>query len=249
MLSEARRVLRPGGLFLVSTPNKAYYTESRGAAGANPYHVHEFQYQEFRQALLRHFAAATILLQNRVDAFAFYAHDSPDEASVVIDQSGTVDVPEEAYFFLGVCGIEGLPALPPFVFVPRASNLLRERERHIQGLQNQLQNQLQEFTALQEAHLQLQQHLKEKNAWAQSLDDELTRTRTQFADLQTEMTRELTAARAAHTDLQQQFDERTTWALSLKEQVSQLEATVNSYRASRWVRLGVKLNVGPENGE
>ena len=32
-LLEARRVLAPTGQFIVSTPNKLYYTESRGAAG------------------------------------------------------------------------------------------------------------------------------------------------------------------------------------------------------------------------
>ena len=51
MLSEARRVLRPSGVLLVSTPNKAYYAEARGAAGPNPFHVHEFEYGEFAAAL------------------------------------------------------------------------------------------------------------------------------------------------------------------------------------------------------
>src|SRR3954451_11908286 len=46
-LQEARRVLAPAGQLIVSTPNKLYYTESRGAHGANPFHVHEFEFEEF----------------------------------------------------------------------------------------------------------------------------------------------------------------------------------------------------------
>src|SRR5436305_10245703 len=37
LLREARRVLAANGQFIVSTPNKLYYSESRGGAGANPF--------------------------------------------------------------------------------------------------------------------------------------------------------------------------------------------------------------------
>ena len=50
-LVEARRVLDPAGLFLVSTPNRLYYAESRQKAGPNPFHVHEFTEEEFRSEL------------------------------------------------------------------------------------------------------------------------------------------------------------------------------------------------------
>src|ERR1019366_2886487 len=51
MLNEAKRVLKPAGVLLVSTPNRAYYAESRAAAGPNPFHVREFDSSEFSSAL------------------------------------------------------------------------------------------------------------------------------------------------------------------------------------------------------
>src|SRR5579862_3598210 len=50
-LLEARRVLAANGQLVVSTPNKSYYTESRGGEGANPFHVHEFEFEEFQSEL------------------------------------------------------------------------------------------------------------------------------------------------------------------------------------------------------
>src|SRR5579871_6100322 len=50
-LLEMRRVLSPGGQFIVSTPNKAYYAETREQAGPNPFHRHEFDFAEFRDEL------------------------------------------------------------------------------------------------------------------------------------------------------------------------------------------------------
>src|SRR5439155_25371797 len=72
LLSEARRVLSPAGVFLVSTPNKLYYAESRELDGPNPYHQHEFEFEEFRAALEEFFPHVAMMVQNRLESVAFY---------------------------------------------------------------------------------------------------------------------------------------------------------------------------------
>ena len=55
MLSELKRVLRPTGFVIVSTPNRIEYSDKR--AFRNEFHVRELDGAEFRGLLARHFGA------------------------------------------------------------------------------------------------------------------------------------------------------------------------------------------------
>ena len=81
-----------------------------------------------RQALSDFFPRVTILLQNRLESFVF----SPAErifrgTDARVD--GARGSPDEAHFFIGICSVEAEPDARTFLYVPRASNLLREREQ------------------------------------------------------------------------------------------------------------------------
>lgn len=66
-IGEAARVVRPDGLFMVSTPNKAVYTDASGYR--NAFHPSEMYEDEFVQALRERFAAVALFAQ-RVDAYS-----------------------------------------------------------------------------------------------------------------------------------------------------------------------------------
>ncbi len=222
LLSEARRVLRPNGVFLVSTPNKAYYTESRGAEGPNPFHEHEFEADEFQAALTEFFPRAAILLQNRVHAFAFYPHgqEVPFDARI----GGWRGTPEDAHFLLGVCSIDATPDLRGLIYVPQASNVLREREHHIESLRRELKAAREERDAVMREHAELTADLEKKIAWIHELD-------RQIADAGRNVDR-----------LENTVIERSLWARSLDARLQWIEAT-------RWHRLGRKLNQIPPQPE
>src|SRR3954453_7439727 len=135
-LREGRRVLAPNGQFIVSTPNKLYYTESRGAEGANPFHAHEFEFEEFRQELKSIFPYVSLYLENHVGGVTFQPHEPGNTVEVRVDAGEPA--PNESHFFVAVCAHRPLLGNPTFVYVPRAANILRERERHIALLEHEL---------------------------------------------------------------------------------------------------------------
>jgi SAM-dependent methyltransferase/predicted nucleic acid-binding Zn-ribbon protein len=232
-LSEVDRVLKPGGLFLVSTPNKVYYAESRAQSGPNPFHVHEFEYAEFRKELSSIFPHVSIVLENHTEGVAF----QPVDAGVEIPElriDAAEPVPAEAHFFVAICSHKPIAPLGTFVYVPSAANVLRERERHIRALEDELGHK---DAWLEQAHTQLaglnQQHtavlgeLEERNRWAESLDRDIHEARGHIARLQQDAARFddlVRAYEAKIAELEAEVNTKAEWARNVQ---STLDAKLN----------------------
>src|SRR6266566_3568981 len=181
-LREARRALNASGQFIVSTPNKLYYSESRRRAGPNPFHVHEFEFEEFRAELAEVFPHVSLFLENHAEGVVFQpavsanAENAESGADVRVDE-GRSD-PAEAHFFLAVCALRPQTEAPTFVYVPRVANVLRERERHIELLERELEtkNQWLERTTGELAQLN-EDHQKVLGLFRKQIAESEERTR------------------------------------------------------------------------
>ena len=129
LIAEAARVLDPAGVFIVSTPNRPYYASSRDEP--NPFHVHEFEHDEFRTALAGRFAHCELFIENHVPAVSLASSSASESRACFEDPSAK---PDEAHFFVAACSMEPLGPLANVAYVPESGNVLRERELHIRKL-------------------------------------------------------------------------------------------------------------------
>ena len=240
-LLESRRVLAADGQFIVSTPNRLYYTESRGTEGANPFHVHEFDFEEFRAELSAIFPHVVLFLENHIEGVTFQPHEAGNTVEVRVDASGAA--PDESHFFVAVCAHRPQLGNPTFVYVPRAANVLRERERHIALLEKEvatknawLEQAIREHQDLLAKFRDQKEALERSNRWNQSLNAELEERQARIVDLQEEMAREQEAARqmaegyaAQVSALEEDVRARTQWAHDVE---AALTAEVNKQTAA-----------------
>src|ERR1035437_5161373 len=70
-LQEVRRVLAPAGQLIVSTPNRLYYTESRGTEGATPLPVHDCDSDEFTRELKNFSPYVSMFLKTQIEGVPF----------------------------------------------------------------------------------------------------------------------------------------------------------------------------------
>jgi len=113
MLREIRRILRPGGVLLISSPNRPEYNRTLDAP--NPYHVKELDYQEFVDLLKNEFAHLSIYGQHQINGSVIFPY--PDSqaikpASFPEPQASDLQSLVEPVYFLALASDAELPVLP-----------------------------------------------------------------------------------------------------------------------------------------
>ncbi len=140
MLSELRRVLSPGGILVISTPDRLHYSDA--LAYNNPYHVRELYAEEFFALMRRYFLYTRFLGQRIAYGSLMAPLDTGDE---FLTFSGTEDevaaqpgIPAPLYL-IALASAEPLPPVPSSLFDDTqahalAMNRLREELRVAQDL-------------------------------------------------------------------------------------------------------------------
>src|SRR5690606_14457160 len=115
------------------------------------FHVHEFEFDEFREALRAVFPRVSIFLEDHTEGIVFRSLHASDTAEVMVD--GLDSDPATASFYVAVCSFEALSASPgAFVYVPRAANMLAEKLEHIDRLEDEVRTKTEWLEEAQRDH-------------------------------------------------------------------------------------------------
>lgn len=122
MVAEIRRVLKPTGFLIMSSPDPTVYSEKQGHR--NPFHVQELTRSEFQSLLRTHFGAVAIYGQRLSIASSILPPQPiPHVAPEVFDDNGTLsrdlrELPFTMYLVaIAASSLACLPTMPPSLLV------------------------------------------------------------------------------------------------------------------------------------
>jgi O-antigen biosynthesis protein len=143
LIGEVVRLLKPNGVFIVSTPNKDVY--KAGPEEVNPFHVKELTFAEFDALLSSHFPNVQYLGQRvhpgstlwplgskaPVQEFAI-AKVGDEYQSVAHDQ-------RVAEYYVAVASHGGMAPVEGSVVFDHSDELIREKDRELAALRQQVE--------------------------------------------------------------------------------------------------------------
>ena len=145
-LEEVKRVLKEDGCFVVSTPDKKFYTDAH-PNWKNQFHIHEFYYDEFYTFLSHYFKNVNILKQNIYPASIIWNPKSiqPLQINGLIegnDKQIHYCDPQRFDYLIAVCSDAELPDVPSLVTADVQYKLIMDYIRPYAMRVNELEERL-----------------------------------------------------------------------------------------------------------
>jgi ubiquinone/menaquinone biosynthesis C-methylase UbiE/glycosyltransferase involved in cell wall biosynthesis len=249
MMSEIKRVLRPGGLLLISSPDKYQYSILPGYK--NPYHFKELYYHEFQKLLRHHFKQTSFFGQRVVFGSAILGARSPKVVTYRYEDGGAksdagIVAP---LFWLGLASDAALPkvacglleqSITNSEIVQSWRNVIAERDSNIAALDQALSHGNSELgklrTLLAESDAKVakrEQTLSERDIELRGLQDALVERDAKLIALAREMDgfrRALAEQDAKVSELRQAVNERDARVTGLDQQLAARTTELDALR-------------------
>jgi ubiquinone/menaquinone biosynthesis C-methylase UbiE len=225
-IAEFRRVLRPDGLLLVSSPNPGVYPEG------NEHHVHEYSADELKELVGATFPSVVEYVQHPWIASGISADDHETEADWPAPELMEIAAPtagSQTYTILAAAASD-----PPHL----AARVTLGESFEIGWWSDQLEG---ERSRLQDA----QRKQDRVDGQLASAEEQLEKARAQAAETEQYLTRELTASLEREQAAGKQLNEANGRVVRASEEIGRLQALEKHYGElrKRSEELGIHYDV------
>lgn len=234
LLSSVLQVLKPDGLFMVSSPEKNEYAEIHPAG--NEFHRNEMTGPELKSFLSQYFKFVHLCGQRVLSLSAMWPMQSGESSQLKFYPRKDLlkEIPS------------GEPFSQPLYLIALCSNALSAHGADFESnsfyLDAGSSDPSKDFSKwalqLETTNSRLEKLLDERTAWAMRLDSEVQRNRELVRDLQNTMEErtawatDLDSRIKAHGEriaiLNAELEDRTKWALSLDSEISKIKKALYS---------------------
>lgn len=266
MIAEIRRVLRPNGILIMSSPNRPIYSEESGEK--NEFHVKELDFDEFDGLLKAQFPAVRFYGQRMLMGSVIQSFEGGqeiykawhDDGKNLIQQSGALRDP---VYFVAVAGADesALPKIDPSIIYPNDLDLVKhyvgfakwaqelnltvaQKDKHIESLTLEVQTRDRHIIDLDQMVIERNRQIifhrdnaSQFNERIASLEENNSEYRREIAELE----RTVTELNAQIVSLEQETVRRGEWALGLKAELAEERENLDSIINSHSWRLTVPL--------
>ncbi len=228
-LKEIIRVLKKDGLLMISTPNKAVYTDL--VHGENIHHLKEFYADEYQAFLAQYFRYTT-----------FY-HQSPLVQYLITSENAEVSVPagkttaEESRYIIAVCSNTVKDIIIPTQDTARANNSMYYfLYCRLHDLEKELSKTKQEadiFAAsLEESIAQQKEYIGHLLHDIECLKGEITDIQNTSGKYAAHLENDIEVLKKKDTDQQNTITEQEKYILQLQQNIECLENELTESRAA-----------------
>jgi len=232
VLDELSRVLGPEGILCISTPNRLVYPPG------NPYHIHEYEPEEFDQALAQRFTRVTLYRQAAWLASALlsdgeFATEGSDQPFSSLIAKTVPKAPGEEVFTVAVASRRETP--------PQRALLSLAEPFEVSWWQQQVQAAQEEAAAYRRQALT--EVLAQRRETAVAQGDALRERESSHISARRvlEVEESLAQAQARIFAVEEALDSRTTLADELHERVKRADRVMAAMKASISWRITAPL--------
>jgi len=251
LLAEIKRMLKPDGALIVSTPNKAIYHDE--SPEENPFHVKELYFDEFRGLLARYFRNIRFLGQRIHPSSSIWpiGASNPNGFHEFVLERGSSNfefIGEEKrvpLYFIAVAS-DAAAALPAStsVLLDQSDSLLEEKDQATRWREEQVAERDETIQSLEEAVKWREgqiEELKEGLDWTQQRVSALEKTITSQEEGLAWRAKQVSELEAAKTFWERESASLTGQLQDTRRRLSVASDTLAGIHASRGWKLIMKL--------